>query len=59
MFSHVITDFAAALGHLNDLEFFAALGMVTFGVLAVTTLSLLRKQAQMVRDSVARREVAA
>jgi hypothetical protein len=44
MLIEILGDFALALGHLSDAEFFAALGMSLFGLAAVTLTSRLRNR---------------
>jgi len=43
MLNAVLNDFASALRHLGDAEFFASVGIATFGLAALFLLAQLRK----------------
>ena len=46
----VLNDFASALRHLGDAEFFASVGIATFGLAALFLLAQLRKGRGELRE---------
>ena len=46
----VLNDFASALRHLGDVEFFASVGIATFGLAALFLLARLRKGREELRE---------
>ena len=46
----VLNDFASALRHLGDPEFFASAGIATFGLAALFVLAQLRKGRGELRE---------
>ena len=46
----VLNDFASALRHLGDAEFFASVGIATFGLAANFLLAQLRKERGELRE---------
>ena len=46
----VLNDFASALRHLGDAEFFVSVGIATFGLAALFLLAQLRKERGELRE---------